>query len=160
MDFSDNKHNPAGFIFHGAEEIDPDQACTQDVVDALAAWSHRSSHESPGLDLLRVNGCPLFSITYDGKATDYWPSESENDISETLIREFLYHNGICQLSDDRAHLFHVRYRLLSMTEADCLLVCPYLTAIGNISGTVVVTVTKKIREPFLTRQVRRSGERS
>ena len=146
MNFSDEQHDPTGFIFHGATEMDPEHACTADVIDALAAWDRRANHESPGLDLLQLDGCPYFLISHDGQAAEYWPSPSENNISETLIREFLYHDGICQLSEDRAHLFHVKYRILSMFSADCLLVCPYLTASGNISGIVVVLITKKIRE--------------
>ena len=149
MNFSDKQHEPAGFIFHGATELDPEDACTVEVLDALTAWSQRSNHVAPCVDLLQLDGCPHFLISHDGQAGDYWPSQSENDISETLIREFLYHDGICRLVDDRAHLFHVKYRMLSMTEADCLLVCPYLTASGNISGIVVVLVTKKIRETLL-----------
>jgi hypothetical protein len=99
----------------------------------------------PGSDLLRLDDCALFSIDYKGKCRDYWPNETENDISETLIREFLYHEGIGTLSDERARLFHVRYTIMALQGDEYLLVCPYLTATGNISGIVVVTVTKLLR---------------
>ena len=145
MDFSDNKHNAAEFAFHGATEVDIQQTCTTDISEALATWSHRPNHQSLGLDLLRRDDCALFSITYEGKSRDYWPNESENDISEILIREFLYHDGICALSDDRVRLFHARYSIIALTGDEYLLVCPYLTEAGNISGIVVVTVTKTIR---------------
>ena len=145
MDFSDNKHNLAELAFHGATEVDPEQICTKDVIEALATWSHRSNHQSSGSDLLRLDDCASFSINYEGKCRDYWPNESENDISETLIREFLYHEGICTLSEERARLFHVRYTIMALQGDEYLLVCPYLTATGNISGIVVVTVTKMIR---------------
>ncbi len=145
MDFSDNKHNLAELAFHGATEVDPEQICTKDVIEALATWSHRSNHQSSGSDLLRLVDCAFFSINYEGKSRDYWPNESENDISETLIREFLYHEGICTLSEERARLFHVRYTIMALQGDEYLLVCPYLTATGNISGIVVVTVTKMIR---------------
>ncbi len=145
MDFSDNKHNLAELAFHGATEVDPEQICTKDVIEALATWSHRSNHQSSGSDLLRLDDCAFFSINYEGKSRDYWPNESENDISETLIREFLYHEGICTLSEERARLFHVRYTIMALQGDKYLLVCPYLTATGNISGIVVVTVTKMIR---------------
>ena len=145
MDFSDNKHNLAELAFHGATEVDPEQICTKDVIEALATWSHRSNHRSSGSDLLRLDDCAFFSINYEGKCRDYWPNESENDISETLIREFLYHEGICTLSEERARLFHVRYTIMALQGDKYLLVCPYLTATGNISGIVVVTVTKTIR---------------
>ncbi len=144
MDFSDNKHNLAELAFHGATEVASEQICTKDVIQALATWSHRPNHQLSGSDLLRLDDCALFSINYEGKVRDYWPNESENDISETLIREFLYHEGICTLSDERVRLFHVRYTIMALTGDEYLLVCPYLTAAGNISGIVVVTVTKAI----------------
>jgi len=146
MDFSDNKHNLAELVFHGATEIAPEQICTKDVIQALATWSNRPNHQSSESDLLRLDDCAIFSIDYEGKAGDYWPNESENDISETLIREFLYHKGICTLSDERVRLFHVRYTIMALTGDEYLLICPYLTAAGNISGIVVVTVTKMIRQ--------------
>ncbi len=144
MNFSDNKHNLAELAFHGATEVAPEQICTKDVIQALATWSHRQNHQLSGSDLLRLDDCALFSINYEGKARDYWPNESENDISETLIREFLYHEGIRTISDERVRLFHVRYTIMALTGDEYLLVCPYLTATGNISGIVVVTVTKMI----------------
>ena len=39
MDFSDNKHTLATLAFHGATEVDPEQICTQDVIQALATWA-------------------------------------------------------------------------------------------------------------------------
>jgi len=144
MNLSDNKHALAGFVCQSTEEIDPSQACTQDLVDALAAWSRRPNHELPGLELLQLDGCPHFLMSHDGKATDYWPNESQNDISEILIRESLYHDDICTLTDDRARLFNLKYKLLSIIGTDCLLVCPYLTHSGSISGILVVLVTKGI----------------
>ncbi len=144
MDFSDKKHNVAELAFHGATELDIQQTCTTDITEALATWSHRPNRQLSGPELLRLDGCTLFSIDYEGKTRDYWPNESENDISETLIREFLYHEGICTLSDERVRLFHVRYTIMALTGDEYLLVCPYLMAAGNISGIVVVTVTKMI----------------
>jgi hypothetical protein len=144
MDFSDNKHNLAELAFQGAAEVAPEQICTKEVIQTLETWSHRPNHRLSGSDLLRIEDCAVFSIDYEGKARDYWPNESENDISETLIREFLYHEGICTLSDERVRLFHVRYTIMALTGDEYLLVCPYLTAAGNISGIVVVTITKMI----------------
>ncbi len=146
MNFSDNKHNLAELAYHGAIEVDIEQTCMKEITEALATWSHRPYHQVSGSDLLRLDGCTLFSINYEGKATDYWPNESQNDISEILIREFLYHDGICTLSDDRVRLFHARFTIIALTGDEYLLVCPYLTEAGNISGIVVVTITKMIRK--------------
>jgi hypothetical protein len=142
MDFSDDKHDLAELAFHGATELDPKQACTNDVIQALAAWHDRPNHQSSGSDLFRMEGCTLFSIDHKGVAGDYWPNEPDNDTSETLIREYLYHDGICTIADERVRLFHVRYTIMALTGDEYLLVCPYLTAAGNVSGIVVVTVTK------------------
>jgi len=144
MNFSDNNHTLAGFVCQSTKEIDPNLACTQDLVDALAAWNHRPNHELPGLELLHLDGCPHFLMSLDGEATDYWPNESQNDISEILIRESLYHDGVCTLTNDRARLFQTKYKLLSIFGAECLLVCPYLTQAGSISGILVVLVNQDI----------------
>jgi hypothetical protein len=145
MEFSDNKHSLAELVFQGAIEVDCEKTFTKDVIQALATWSHRRNRQLSGSDLLRLEGCTLFSINYEGKARDYWPNESENDISETLIREFLYRDGICSLSNERIRLFCARYKIMALTGDEYLLVCPYLTEAANISGIVVVTVTKMIR---------------
>ena len=93
-----------------------------------------------------MEGCTLFSIDHKGVAGEYWPNEPENDTSETFVREYLYHSGICTITDERVRLFHVRYTIMALTGDEYLLVCPYLTATGNVSGIVVVTVTKKCFE--------------
>ncbi len=157
MDFSDNKHCLAELAFHGATELDPEQACTNVVIQALAAWHDRPNHQLSGLDLLRIGGCTLFSINHKGMARDYWPNESENDTSENLIREFLYHNGICTIADERVRLFYARYTIMALTGDEYLLVCPYLTATGNVSGIVVVSVTKNCFEDAHN-QIRGHGE--
>ena len=101
MDFSDNKHNLAELAFQGATKVAPEQICTRDAIQAVATWSHRPKHRLSATDLLRLSDCPLFSINYEGKIRGYWKNESENDISETLKREFLYQEGLCSLSDER-----------------------------------------------------------
>ncbi|MFQ5982298.1 MAG: hypothetical protein ACE5KS_02875 [Woeseiaceae bacterium] len=143
-DFSDQRHSLAELAFQGATELDPNQFCKGEVIDSLETWRQRPDHESSGADLLRVVNCSLFSISYQGEAGEYWPNESENDISETLIREFLYRDGICTLTDERVHLIHMKYSIMAMTGDEYVLVCPFLTAAGNISGIVVVCVTKMI----------------
>ena len=139
--FFDNKHGLAELACHGATELDPEQVCTNVVIQALAAWHDRPNHQLSGSDLLRIGGCTQFSINHNGIARGYWPNESENDTSETLNREFLYHNGTGTIADERVRLFHARYTIMALTGDEYLLVCPYLTATGNVSEIVVVTVT-------------------
>lgn len=144
-DFSDGKHDLAELVFQGAEELDPTRSCKREVIDALDAWRQRPDHVSSGADLLHVTNCAQFSITYDGKGGEYWPGESDNDISETLIREFLYPDGICTLADERVRLIRMKYNIMAMSGDEFVLVCPYLTEAGNVSGVVVVCVTKMMR---------------
>ena len=113
---------------------------------ALETWRDRPNHQLSGADIFRIEDCANFSITYEGEAAEHWPNESMNDISETLIREFLYRDGICTLSDERVRLVRMKYRIMALDGDEYLLVCPYLTAAGNISGIVVVCVTKMLRE--------------
>jgi len=144
-DFSDNKHELAELAFQGAEEMDVEQTDIPEMTDVLAAWRDRADHHSSGSELFRWEHCPAFSITYEGMAGEYWPDESENDIIETLVREFLYRDGICSVTDERVRLIHMKYNIMALSGDEYVLVCPYLTEAGNISGILVVCVTKIMR---------------
>jgi hypothetical protein len=144
-DFSDHKHELAELAFQGAKEMDLDQSCTPDMIEAMAAWQQRADQHSSGAELFRWRHCPVFSITYEGNAGEYWPNEKDTDIVETLVREFLYHDGICSLSDDRVRLIHMKYNIMALAGDEFVMVCPYLTEAGNISGILVVCVTKILR---------------
>ncbi len=139
--FSDNEHNLAELAFQGATDMDPEQTCPQEVIDALVTWRARTDHQSSGAYLLHVENCSLFSITYEGRTGDYWPDESMNNLTETLVREFLFRDGICAISDERVRLIHMKYNVMASEGDEYVLVCPYLSAAGNISGIVVVCVT-------------------
>jgi hypothetical protein len=146
MDFSDNQHSLAELVFQGATELESMQDAGEEANNALMAWRHRSDLSSSGAELLQMPDCTAFSITYEGEASDYWPSESANDITEVLIREFLYHGGICSLSDTRVRLIRLKYQIMAMDGNEYVLICPYLTEAGNISGIVVVCATKMINK--------------
>ena len=145
MDFSDAQHNLAELIFQGADEIDLSENCREEVIEALEAWRGRADHTTSGSDLLHIDDCPRFSISYEGNTDEYWPDADENDMSETFVREFLYHDGICAITDERVRLLHVKYSMMALTGDEYVLVCPYLTEADNISGIVIVCVTKKVR---------------
>ncbi len=147
--FSDDRHSAPELVFHGVTELDLERTCDEDVLHALETWRSRDSHQLAASEYLRMPDCSLFSITYDGGAADYWPNESENDITETLIREFLYPDGICTLSDERVRLYHANYTIIAMDGGEYMLVCPYLTEAGGISGIVVVCVTKRVGEKII-----------
>jgi hypothetical protein len=144
VDFSDHAHHMAELVFQGASELDLEKHFDEVMLERLATWQSRPDRHASGSELLRMNGCAVFSITYDGHAGDHWPDTTENEISETLIREFLYSDGICELTDERIRLFRIAYKIFAMTGEEYVLVCPYMTPAGNISGIVVDCVTKVI----------------
>ncbi len=145
MDFSDHKHELAELAFQGAEEMDLEQTGISEMLDAVETWRNRADHQLSGAEVFRWAHCPVFSITYEGKAAEYWPDEKQNDIIETLVREFLYRDGICSLTDESVHLIHMKYNIIALAGDEYVLVCPYLTEAGHISGIVVVSVTKIMR---------------
>lgn len=141
-DFTDHKHTVAELAFQGAEELDIQQHCGPETIAMLDEWRKRPDHNASGADMFRMEHCPRFSITYQGDAREYWPDESENDIVETLVRDFLYRDGICSISDERVRFYHLKYNIMALAGDEYVLVCPYLTEAGNISGILVVCVTK------------------
>lgn len=146
MDFSDNKHSLAELVFQGATESESMPDFREEAKKALMAWHNRPDPRSSGAEILHVPDCSVFSITYEGQAGEYWPDEHENEMTETLIREFLYRDGICSLTDEQVRLICMKYRIMALDGDEHVLICPYLTEAGNISGIVVVCVTKMMHE--------------
>ena len=146
MDFSDDQHSLAELVFQGATELESMQQAGEEANNALTAWRQRSDLNSSGAELLQMPDCTAFSITHEGEASDYWPSESANEMTEILIREFLYRDGICSLSDSHVRLISMKYQIMAMDGNEYVLICPYLTEAGNISGIVVVCATKMMNK--------------
>lgn len=144
-DFTDNKHTVAELAFQGAEEMDLEQSCTPEMLDVLAMWRDRENHRVSGVEMFRMDHCTAFTVTYQGEAADYWPDEAANDIVETLVRDFYYREGICNITDERVRLVHMKYNIMALAGDEYILVCPYLTDAGNISGILVVCVTKLLQ---------------
>jgi hypothetical protein len=146
MDFSDDQHSLAELVFQGATELELMRLAGEEANNALIAWRHRSDLNSSGAELLQMPDCATFSITYEGEASNYWPSESANEMTEVLIREFLYRDGICSLSDSPVRLICMKYKIMAIDGNEYVLICPYLTEAGNISGIVVVCATKMMNK--------------
>jgi hypothetical protein len=146
MDFSDNQHSLAELIFQGATELESMQQVGEEASNALEAWRRRSDLNSSGAELLHMPECTAFTISYEGEASEYWPNEPANEMTEGLIREFLYRDGICSLSDARVRLICMKFQIMAMDGDEYVLICPHLTEAGNISGIVVVSATKMVNE--------------
>ena len=140
MDFSDNDHRLAELVFQGVDEHRPVDCCDEFVLSTLEAWTNRPKQSEPDTSLFDVDGLQGLSISYDGFASNHWPDAEQNWIRESLIREFLFPQGVCGLADMSPRVFEVRYKVQAMSDTEYLLVCPYTTESGNIGGIVVVCV--------------------
>jgi len=141
-DFTDNVHSVAELAFQGAIELDLEGTGKPEIAAAIETWNNRPNQHASGVELFRMEHCPAFTITYEGEAGEYWPTEKDNDIVETLIRDFLYPKGICNVAEFRVRLCHLKYNLMALSGDEFVLVCPYQTEAGNISGLLIVCVTK------------------
>lgn len=146
MDFHDDEHSLAELVFQGASEFEPGPELKEQVDKVLSAWHQRSDSVSSGAEIFHLPGCSVFSISYEGVAGEYWPNESETMLTETLIREFLFHDGICSLTDDHEQLVCMKYQMMALEGDEHVMICPYLTKAGNISGIVIVCLTKMMRQ--------------
>lgn len=142
--FSDDIHHITELIFQGVTEHAPEELCNISVLEALQRWQLRADQTRPEPDMFRLDQTRSFTISYQGETGDYWPDEDGNFLGESLIREFLFEDGICNLDNLSARLFVATYKLLAMMEVEYLLVCPYPTASDNIAGAVVICVNQHV----------------
>ena len=142
--FSDDTHHVAEMIVQGVVQHEPAALCNQTVLDALTCWEQRKQPIVPEPERFHLDQTRSFTISYDGKADHYWPDEAGNFLGESLVREFLFDNGICSLDTHACRLYVVSYKVLAMIDVEYLLVCPYPTTSGNIAGAVVVCVNQHL----------------
>ena len=146
MSFADRDHDFASFVYHGAVELRPEEVCDDVLLTALRQWRARQDTHSSGIEAFHLDRCLCFAISYQGESSHHWPNEEKTFIIESLVRQFLFHEGLCTLQDTRVHLYHMRYTVLAIDDHEYLLVCPYITPAGNIGGLTVVCVNQCLRE--------------
>ena len=142
--FSDDTHHVTEMIFQGVAEHKPEDLCNQTVLNALKQWEQRPQLTKPEPEHFRLEQTRSFTITYTGTADHYWPDEDGNFLGESLVREFLFEEGICTLDNHHCKLYVATYKILAMIDVEYLLVCPYPTESGNIAGVVVVCVNQHL----------------
>ena len=145
--FTDPDHSMPEAVYQGSATLDLQATCDDEVLEALERWRSRPKPSEPSDDVFHLDRCRVFTITYDGRAAGYWPDEAGNLIGESLLRDFLFRNGICEIDEPEPRLYAVHYRVIAMDGTEYLLVCPYLTAAGNIGGLVVTCVNLRRRTP-------------
>ncbi|MEM9305637.1 MAG: hypothetical protein AAGE01_26240, partial [Pseudomonadota bacterium] len=124
--------------FHGARELSLDGLLSDAAAQCLARWRHREDATDSAAELFDLDKAPSFVISYDGKSGHYRPDQPMNAVPETIIREFLYGDGICSLTDMEVRAFAADYSVITEDAIEYLLVCPFPTEAGNVGGLVVV----------------------
>ncbi|MGB0513549.1 MAG: hypothetical protein ACPGJE_01760 [Wenzhouxiangellaceae bacterium] len=140
--FSDPHQALAELTFQGAHELAIESSCNSRVLEALSAWKQREDKCNPSSELFRLPEVRVFTISYEGAVDDYYPSKEANLLGESLVREFLYRDGICTVKTGQERLYAANYRVIALEETEYLLVCPFETRSGNIAGLVVVCVNQ------------------
>lgn len=143
-EFTDVEHSLSDLIFQGAEEFSAQAVCDTTIQSILTSWEKRQDPASPDMHLFELDSTRCFTIDYQGNAGNYWPDETSNFVGESIIRQSLFENGICNLQEMTPKLYVSRYKMIAMEDIEFLLVCPYPTAHGNIGGLIVVCVNKHI----------------
>ena len=142
--FKDEEHTIPEIVIQLVDETDPKEWCDQETLDALKSWNERPIASDPHLSILRLSNTLGFTISYEGESSNYWPDEKSNLIVESLVRDILYADGICSIQDYNSRLYRVSFRVTGMADSESILVCPYPTQEGNISGLVVICVNNRL----------------
>lgn len=132
-------------IFQGAPDHPIEMYCSDTVLDKLRTWQNRQDPAKPDTELLQLSETRGFIISYDGKSSDYWPNREDNMVGESLIREFLFQHGICQLETLTPMFYTAHYKVVAMQETEFLLVLPFPTPSNNVAGIIVICVNRHLR---------------
>lgn len=143
--FADGDNIADLLVFQGAKEMGSLEPVDSEMMDALERWKCRPKKSEVDLEHFKIDDVLCFAIDYQGNASGHWPSKEATVLPETLIRTFLFHNGICDLNDPSATLyFQATYKILALDGVEHLFVGAYPTPSGNIGGLVVVCVNNRL----------------
>ena len=140
--FSDAEHSVADMVFQGSELRPLGSLRNEDLMEAIRAWEIRDDVTDPAVHLLRLADTNSFCISYEGESDRHWPCREATFVSEAIVREALFRDGICKLTEFDPTLIYSRFKLMATSGVEQLLVCPYRTKAGNIAGVLVVSVGK------------------
>lgn len=143
--FADGDNIADLMVFQGAKEMGALESLDSEMMNALERWKRRPQKTEVCLEYLEVDNVVCFAIDYHGNSSEHWPSKDAAVLPETLIRTFLFHNGICELNDPSATFyFQATYKILALDGIEHLFVGAYPTPSGNIGGLVVACVNNRL----------------
>ena len=135
---SDRDHGVSELVFQGATTLSLDALKNPDFSKALESWRRRDPLTVSGDIHFRLERCKCFTIDVDGKSGSYWPDAASNVVAESLVRDFLYGEGISSIDDLTVRFLRVDYHMMAIDDSEYLLVCPYPDDEGGIAGLLVV----------------------
>lgn len=149
MNFSDPKHSADDLVIHAVIEYEPINICSDEILSVLNRWNSRAVLSDPQSMVFSLNKVQHFTISYDAKAGNYFPGEKQNWIAESLTRDVLFKDGICNLDNFTPKIFAISYKVIALEDVEYLLFCPYRSESGNIEGVVVVCVNHYLRKKVI-----------
>lgn len=145
--FGQHPDNAGAVVFQGYRELDMDGTLKPHVAEALAVWRRRADPTRPEIDWLCLDETMGFAISYDGKSSNHWPDAASNQLGKTLVRGFLFEDGICNVTEMTPRLFRVAYHVVALQDNEYLLVAPFPSETGAVGGLIVVCVNRVIDNP-------------
>lgn len=147
MNFHDIEHDFATLSFHGIEDMALDSCSDTKVLDAISIWKSRDDIHASGISSLQLENTRGFFIDYQGSSSQHWPDEKSNMLGESLVREYLFSDGICSLGSDTIRLVKIKYSVMAGEYGtEYLLICPVTTHSNNIAGLSIVCTNKYVRQ--------------
>lgn len=133
--------------FRGAVSLKPHAVCDAEINCILEDWNARRSATHASLELFHGLGDACMLVDADSRPACYLPDAQSNTLSETLIREFLFPDGLRLLSPSPAFVLRVQYSLIALDGFWHLLVCPIPDPGTDIpAGAIVVHVDRHMTD--------------
>lgn len=139
MTLANDDSRMANLHLTGVEERTPARELGATFAEQLARWRRRKDPGQPGAELLRTDDTAHFVIDREGLVREYWPAAGDNDLSESLFREFSQDERVWERPDEEPVCVEVSYQVFSEPGSLEQVLCPWRDGEGRVAGFVVVT---------------------
>ena len=133
--------------FRGAVSLKPQAVCDAETNFILEDWYACRSATHAALELFHRLGDACMLVDADCRPAGYLPDAQSNTLSETLIREFIFPDGLRLLSSGPAFVLRAQYSLIALEGLWHLLVCPIPDPGADIpAGAIVVHIDRHLKD--------------
>lgn len=109
---------------------------------ALAEWLERGRPTENIGALMQFPDCPVLVLDYRGRVQRRQPDEDATTVTESLVREFLFPDGVCELEQMTPVVYTAEYGIMGTDSTETLLICPFATEAGNIGGVLAMCLSR------------------